>query len=688
MKALDDSIQFVKGVGPKRLQVLRRLGITTVRDLLFFLPRDYEDRSRITPIARLRVGERATVRGLVVAARKYRSQRGREMAEVMVKDDSGTLKCVWFSAKYFHEEEFPQDREMLFTGRVDFYRGPQMASPQHELADGGEALFGPAILPIYPLTENMNQTSLRKIVKIALDEYGHLLEDMFQSAYLTKRDLCTLADAIRNVHYPESAEATVRARRRLAYDELFLLEFGMAIRRRGIRKEDAGFAFQVADQVDARIRKRFPFALTSAQERAIAEIRGDMSAAMPMNRLLQGDVGSGKTVVALYALLAAVANRFQGALMAPTEILATQHYQTISRYLAGSRVRTALLVGGRNTRERKDLLGKVAQGEIDLVIGTHALVVGDVQFKKLGMVVVDEQHKFGVLQRSQLRQKGRHPDVLVMTATPIPRTLSLTVFGDLDVSTLDELPPGRRPVKSRWYQPDKLNDAYAFIRKRIAAGEQAFIVYPLVAESEKLDLKAATTSAEHFQQEVFPDLRVGLLHGRMPQREKDRVMAEFRSGECHILVSTIVVEVGIDIPNATIMVVEHAERFGLAQLHQLRGRIGRGGKPAYFLLFARPKNDDARRRLQIVCATSDGFRIAEEDLQLRGPGEFFGTRQHGLPELRVADIIKDYRLLRMARRDAFEMAAQDPELSEPKHAIIGACLNEAFRNRLDLIRVG
>ena len=362
MKSLDDSIQFLKGVGPKRREVLRRLGIATIGDLLFFLPRDYEDRSRIIPIARLRVGDRATVRARVVKARRYRSERGRSLAEVIAEDDSGRLKCVWFSTRYFREEQFPAGREMFFTGRVDFYRGPQMVSPQHELADSGEALFGPAILPVYPLTEDLNQTGLRKIARNALDDYSHLLKDMFPLPYLNEHRLIPLPEAINSIHFPESAEAATRARRRLAYDELFLLEFGMALRRRGIRKEDAGFAFKVTDEIDARIRKRFPFPLTAAQERAIAEIRGDMSAGAPMNRLLQGDVGSGKTVVALYALLVAVANRCQGALMAPTEILAAQHYQTVSRYLARSRVRTALLVGGQSAREREETLRSISGG--------------------------------------------------------------------------------------------------------------------------------------------------------------------------------------------------------------------------------------------------------------------------------------------------------------------------------------
>jgi ATP-dependent DNA helicase RecG len=688
MKSLQDSVQFAKGVGPQRLKLLERLGIRTIHDLLYFLPRDYEDRSHITPIARLRVGERATVRARVRSAEKFRNRRGRGMARVEVEDDTGFLVCTWFNARYFRESDFPIGREVLVTGRVDHYKVVQMVSPQHELADDGEAMFGPRILPIYPLTEDLNQNVLRRVMREAVAECAPMVVEMFDEGPLLRRKLMPISEAIRSIHFPESSDLASRARRRLAYDELFLLELGMAMRRRGIRADDMGFAFRVTSEVDRRIRKRFPFTLTRAQERVIAEIREDMQSSRAMNRMLQGDVGSGKTVVALYAMLAAVANRYQAALMAPTEILAVQHYEMIRRYLSGSRVRTALLVGGLTARERSKELQRVGQGEADIVVGTHALIEGDIEFSNLGLVVVDEQHKFGVLQRSKLRQKGRHPDVLVMTATPIPRTLALTVFGDLDVSILDEMPPGRQPVKTRSYTKDKLNDAYEFIRKRLKNGEQAFIVYPLVEESESLDLKSAVASADRLQRKVFPEFRVALLHGRMKSDEKESVMREFRAGRYHILVSTIVIEVGIDVPNATVMVVEHAERFGLAQLHQLRGRIGRGGKPSYFLLFGEPKSPEAQTRLNVVCSTSDGFRIAEEDLKLRGPGEFFGTRQHGLPELRVADIVRDYSLLKLARRDAFELAADAPDLSRPQHRRIRERLEETFQGRLDLIRVG
>ena len=688
MKSLQDSVQFVKGVGPARLELLNRLGVKTVRDLLYLIPRGYEDRTQMTPIVKLRLGDRATIRARVVIAEKYRAKGGRPMARVEVEDDTGRLICTWFNARFFKEADFPAGRELILTGKVDFYKIPQMVSPQYEPADEGAALFGPRILPVYSLTEDLNQTGLRKVLKVAVEEYAPLLQEFHEAKFLSERNLPPLTEAIRQVHYPDSMEQAQRARRRLAYDEFFMLETGMALRRRSLRHEEYGIQFEISDAVDARIRRRFPFKLTGAQERVIGEIRQDMVAPLPMNRLLQGDVGCGKTVVALYGMLAAVANHYQAVIMAPTEILATQHYETLCRWLADSRVRIRLLVGGLPARERDETRAAIAAGEADIVVGTHALVEGDVQFKKLGLVVVDEQHKFGVLQRATLRQKGRQPDVLVMTATPIPRTLALTVFGDLDVSVIDEMPPGRQPVKSQWYPPAKLPAAHEFIRQRLTAGEQAFVVYPLVEESEALDLKAAVSSQEELQRKVFPEFRVGLLHGRMRSDEKDRIMMEFRAGRTHLLVSTVVIEVGIDVPNSTIMVVEHAERFGLAQLHQLRGRIGRGGKPAFFLLFAEPKSDDAKKRLQIICSTSDGFKVAEEDLKLRGPGEFFGTRQHGLPELRVADIIEDFRLLRVARRDAFDLVARDADLSAPEHAPLRARVEETFKDRLDLIHVG
>ncbi len=593
--------------------------------------------------------------------------------------DSGGETC-----RFPRESDFEQGMRLRCTGKVREYRGLQFVAPELDKADGEEGMMG--ILPRYPLTEGISQRMLRRIVKGALERYAPHVPEILDVDLLRRRKMPPRSSALHAIHFPESIDEAKQAKRRLAYEEFFLLELGMAMRKRGIKDPEKGYAFRITSEIDRRIRKRIPFKLTAAQERVIAEVREDMTSPTPMNRMLQGDVGSGKTAVALYALLAAIADKFQAAIMAPTEILAEQHYLTFRRYLAGSKVRMALLAGGRGSRRKN--LEMVRKGEVDLVIGTHALIEKDVQFKRLGLVVVDEQHKFGVIQRRNLRQKGRHPDVLVMTATPIPRTLTLTVFGDLDFSVLDEMPPRRGGVKTRWATNDKLEQAYEFIREKLQEGQQAFMIYPLVEESDKLDLKNATERAEFFQRKVFPDFKVGLLHGRMSADVKDEVMADFRSRKYNVLVATVVVEVGIDIPNATVMLVEHADRFGLAQLHQLRGRIGRGEKTSYFLPFADPRSDEARKRLEVIASTSDGFRIAEEDLRLRGPGEFFGTRQHGLPELRVGDIVADYPLLRMARKDAFELVAADPELRDPKHVNLREALMRKFKDRLELINVG
>ncbi|NOZ22442.1 MAG: ATP-dependent DNA helicase RecG [Planctomycetes bacterium] len=684
-------MQYVKGVGPKLAQTLKKLDIRTVADLFYHLPRGYQDRSQIVPIEKVKLDTFHTVRGKVKLTRQYRTRRRVPVFEAILTDGTGELLLKFFGHRTGIEEHFKEGTEIIASGKVTLYHRAQMVSPHYERPEEMEEddhVHTNRIVPIYPLTQGIGEARIRRIVKGALDEYLDAVEDFYNESFRTERRLMSLTHALRAVHYPESRQEALSAQRRLKYDEFLLFEIGMALRRRGLKEGQKGISFEVTSTIDEHIRARFPFDLTQSQEKVIQEIQADMQDASPMNRLLQGDVGSGKTVVALYAILVAIANKKQAAIMAPTEILAEQHYQTIMRYLRNSRVRIALLAGGLTQKMRRETLEKIAAGEVDLLVGTHALVEGDVEFKDLGMVVVDEQHKFGVLQRQKLRRKGVSPDVLVMTATPIPRTLSLTVFGDLDVSTIEELPPGRQPVMTRWVNKTQLRKAYNFIRTKLQDGQQAFIVYPLVEESEKLDLKAATEGARFLQKEVFPNFRVGLLHGRMKPGEKDQVMRRFRDGGYHVLVSTIVIEVGIDIPNASVMVVEHAERFGLAQLHQLRGRIGRGEHKSYCLLFGEPKSETAERRLRVMTQTSNGFKIAEEDLRIRGPGEFFGTRQHGLPEFKVGDIIEDFELLRLARKDAFALVETDPTLSAPQHQGILQQVRIKFRDRLDLIDVG
>ncbi|HHT9155500.1 MAG TPA: ATP-dependent DNA helicase RecG [Candidatus Tripitaka sp. YC43] len=657
---LQKPLQYLKGVGPKRAELLGRLGLLTPQDLLYFLPRDYQDRSQITPIKDVKFGSTATVKGTVLDVGLKPTRGRRTLLEVLVDDHTGTIAATWFNQPFL-AEKFRKGQEVLLHGKIGSYKYLQIVNPEFEFIEEGASSPPTAgIVPLYPLTEGIGQGYLRRLASRALEECVPYLEEVIPPSLQRLRRLMPLQEAVKEVHFPASMEALRRARKRLVYEELFLFQMAVALRRDRVRQEK-GYAFSIGPNVDAHVRKLFPFRLTGAQERAIGDIRRDMESPRPMNRLLQGDVGSGKTVVALYAMLAAVANGFQAALMAPTEILAEQHYRTLERYLARARVKVALFVGG--SPGRKENLEALAKGEIDIAVGTHALVSRDVHFKKLGLAVVDEQHKFGVLQRAGLRLKGQRPDVLVMTATPIPRSLSLTLFGDLDVSIIDEMPPGRPPVKTLWVSRKRLQEANEFLRCRLREGRQVFVVYPIIEESEKLDLRSAKEGARLFQK-YFPEFRVEPLHGRMSSAEKERIMRDFREKRIHILVSTVVIEVGIDVPNATIMVIEHAERFGLAQLHQLRGRIGRGTEQSNCLLFADPGSLEAKKRLEVFTRTNDGFIIAEEDLKLRGPGELFGTRQHGLPDLKVADLVRDLPLLVQAREDAFRLVETDATLKK------------------------
>ena len=688
--------QYVKGVGPQRYELLKRLGIFTVEDLLTFAPRSYKDLSNLKMISRIKEGEHVTVRGNIYDAKIRTLRGGRSILEVFVEDETGYVVGVWFNQDYLFDK-FRDGGTVLFSGKVKLYKfEKQIQNPDFEILSegpvgGAEDLAEIAtdpIVPIYRLTEGLTQNILRKIMKNALSDYLDSVPEMLPEELRKKKELISIGHALKSLHFPESTELGARARKRLSYDEFFILELGMSCRRRGIRKEAKPHTIRVTEEIDTHIRALFPFTFTEDQDKVIAEIKSDLESSSPMNRLLQGDVGSGKTAIAVYALLAAVACGYQGAIMAPTEILASQHYRTMSDLLSRAKVKARLILGSTPQKIKKEILKGARTGQIQIVIGTHSLIQRDVKFRNLAVLVVDEQHKFGVMQRKTFRKKGENPDCLVMTATPIPRTLMLSVFGDLDVSTIEKMPPGRIPVKTVFVPPEKRPEAYDFLKAQIKKGRQVFIVYPLVEESDKLNLQAATEMAEYLQKEVFMQFKIGLLHGKMKGAEKEEIMNKFRTRFIHILVATIVVEVGVDVPNASMMVVEHAERFGLAQLHQLRGRIGRGRHKSYFFLFAEAKTSEAKQRLKIFTRTRSGFRIAEEDLKIRGPGQFFGTAQHGLPELKIANLIDDYDILRIARKDAFELAKGDPDLTMKEHALIREALLRKFAGRLDLISIG
>jgi ATP-dependent DNA helicase RecG len=689
-------VQFLKGVGPKRAKLLEKLGVRSAFDLLQLVPRRHEDRRVITAVEDLRPDVIATVRGRVASVRFSRMRRRMSVVRVKVADETGAVEAEWWNQP-FRKEHFNEGDELVLSGKVVKRRGLRMVSPETEVVARADALPGATVpeesldwgrlVPVYPLTRGLTQPPLRRAVHAALDACGATVEDSVPPRMLEELGLPALRDAVADLHFPESPEAAAVARRRMRFDELLFLQLALALRRRDLVREERGFRYAMAERLDDRIRRRFPWPLTDDQDRAVDDITKDLLAEHPMNRLLQGDVGCGKTAVALYAMLAVVAHGRQAALLAPTEILAEQHLGRFREFLDGSRVRVAILGGGMAAKKRTSLLAKVVQGDIDLLVGTHALLEQDVKFKDLGLAVVDEQHRFGVHQRKVFRDKGLRPDLLYLTATPIPRTLCMTLFGDLDVSVIQERPPGRHPVVTKWVRPRGESSAHEFVRREVAEGRQAYVICPLVEESEDLDLRAAVDEAARLESDVFPELRVGLLHGRMARDEKQRVMESFRAGDIDVLVSTVVVEVGVDVPNATVLMVLHAERFGLSQLHQLRGRIGRGEHVSTCLLFAESKTPESKARLEAMVATDDGFRIAEEDLRIRGPGEFFGTRQSGLPDLRVPDALTDTPLLDRARREAFDLVEVDPDLSLPEHADLRRALLRRFGDRLALARV-
>jgi ATP-dependent DNA helicase RecG len=669
---LSTPLQFLKGVGPRKAADLKRAGLVTVEDLLYRLPFRYEDRSRMQPIASLRPGQKAAVLGEIRSANvSITRRRGFKIFHAVLADASGSIRCTWMNQAFLADILKPHLQVVVFGDVKLDSSGLHFMNAEYELVsgdtDGDAAEEGrPAsvhtgrIVPFYEKTGTVTPNMQRRLVRMALDQLPAQVPDVLPAEMRTRLSLAPRRSALEEAHFPPNESSVdvlnafrTDAQRRLIFEEFFLYQLGHAWRRHAGSVELKPFVPTVDDRIRASAAAVLPFKLTPGQKLALKEIVDDMRQPKPMHRLLQGDVGAGKTIVALLAAIVAMENGLQAAFMAPTEILAAQHYSNIARLLASSRFRVDLLTGSTPGLHKHTLLAHIERGSTHLIVGTHALVQEKVKFHALGFVVIDEQHRFGVAQRAALRGKGLRPDVLLMTATPIPRTLALTDYSELDVSKITDLPPGRKPVRT-WVKPESRRDEiYQLIREQLDAGRQAYVIYPLVEESEKIDLKSATEMADHLQTEVFPAYKVALLHGRMKQDVKDRVMFAFAQGQIHILVSTTVVEVGVDVANASIMVVEHAERFGLSQLHQLRGRVGRGPWESHcILLYQAPWTDDARERLKAMASTSDGFVIAERDLELRGPGDFFGTRQSGLPKLRTGDLVRDRDIMEDAHREA------------------------------------
>jgi ATP-dependent DNA helicase RecG len=727
-KDRESPLQYIKGVGPKRAAALGKLGIRTIRDLFYYFPRGYLDRSQIVRIADLRryaAGqEPVTVFAEVFRQEARRTRRGGKLLFLLtVRDESGFLTCVWFEGFSWLKNAF-EIGEFLALSAVptfDKLHRPQFIHPQYDRLksqeedepDWGKLFNTGGIIPKYRSGAELERIGLdsrgfRRIIKNAIDSHVSGFDEILPEEVIRRQNIFGLQSALRTIHFPANFQELGEARKRLKFEELFFFQLLLALRKRTARskEQERPAVPELKNELAAGFIRSLNFELTGAQKRVIDEITRDMRSPYAMNRLLQGDVGSGKTVVAIYASLIAVENGMQAAFMAPTEILAEQHYRTLVSFLKNQPVNIRLLVGGQRKKLREDVLEDIHSGNAGIVVGTHALVEGNVKFANLGFVVIDEQHRFGVMQRSALKGKGRNPDVLVMTATPIPRTLAMTFYGDLEMSVIDEMPADRKIVRTALRTEDQKEKVYRFVRDEIGRGKQAYIVFPLIEESEKLDLKAAVKEFECLQGNIFRGENVGLLHGRMKTEEKDETMRLFKEGKIKVLVSTTVIEVGIDVPNATIMVIENAERFGLSQLHQLRGRVGRGADQSYCILIAnygwfeagggrgndpteiRREKENARVRLETMVQVNDGFKIAETDLKLRGPGEYFGTRQSGLPEFRIADLAEDADLVVDARSAAFDLVMKDPHLRSASNESVRRHFEEEYRELFRLADIG
>jgi ATP-dependent DNA helicase RecG len=681
---VDAPVMRLQNVGPAHAKKLLKLGIATVGDLLYHFPRRYDDYSKLKTISQLVYGEEVTLLVTVCEAHTRESHRGGvTITTVLLADTTGKINATFFNQPFL-QQQFKSGRRIVISGRVDQDLGHlSFKHPEWE-PFSKDLLHTARIVPVYPLTEGITNRWLRRLIKGIVEYWAPKAADALPEPIRARENLLDAPTALSEIHFPTSPEKMDAARRRLALDELLLIQLGVLRQRRQWRQVP-GRALRADDALQKSFLASLPFQLTNAQQRVLQEILGDIKRPQPMSRLLQGDVGSGKTVVAAAAMLTAAANDAQAALLAPTEILAEQHYKTLSAILAkqANPPRVRLLTGGLKNREKEQARAEIAAGEIDVAVGTHALIQEDVEFKDLALAVIDEQHRFGVEQRGTIRAKGYHPHILVMSATPIPRTLALTLYGDLDLSIIDEMPPGRQEIKTKWLEPRERERAYAFIANQVKDGRQAFVICPLIEESESIDAKAAVEEYERLRKDIFPNLRVGLIHGKLKPSEKDATMDAFRDHAIDILVATSVVEVGIDVPNATVMLIEGADRFGLAQLHQFRGRVGRGEHQSYCLLLADKSGATSDERLRVIESTQDGFRLAEEDLKLRGPGEFFGTRQSGLPDLKVARL-SDVQILEEARQIAQEIFARDPELNQPEHQLLAQRVQAFWKSKGDL----
>jgi len=687
-------IQFIKGIGPKRAETLNSIGINNLSQLIDYFPRRYLDRRTIVSLDKLSVDNEVTVVGKIEAAGIKRLRK--KIFYLVISDGKGLLEAIWFNFADQYKKIFKVGEWIALSGKVGYYRGYQITHPDYDrLGDGdlNKMLNTGKILPLYKLSDALrkhgfNSYVFRKIFQEVIKNHLSIIDEILPEIFIKKYDFLSRIDSYKNIHFPLSTKSLSKSINRFKYEEFFYLQILLALQSYHFKDKEIGIEFSKKSKNVELLFNNLPFQLTTAQKRVIKEIRKDMKKPHPMNRLLQGDVGAGKTLVAVMAMLVALDNGHQSALMVPTEILAEQHYFNINNLLKGLKVKVSLLTGSATKQNRERLQKELDKKEPHIIIGTHALFQAGIDYSKLGFIIIDEQHRFGVMQRAALQDKGINADLVLMTATPIPRSLALTVYGNLDVSILDEMPIGRQPIKTIWRFENKSKEIYKFINEHIDLKEQVFIVYPLVEESEKMDLKAATESYGKLSSNIFKDKRVALLHGRMKSEDKDSIMKKFSKGEIDVLISTTVIEVGVDVPNATIMLIEHAERFGLSQLHQLRGRVGRGSKKSYCILKT-PHNigETAIQRMKIMTETNDGFRIAEEDLKIRGWGDFFGTKQHGIPDFNLANPIRDQKILQQARQDAFVIVKDDPQLNKPENKALRNVIKNKYSEKINMINI-